>query len=81
MIAIPIDSVETEIKSSALFGNANMFAIYKPVDDAFFFIRNKEAGNGVGTAKLLKKWEVISVVYSYLGSGPFNELRKDRGNV
>lgn len=77
MIAIPIDSVATNIKSSSLFGNANMFAIYKPDDDVFFFIRNKEAGDGIGTAKLLKKWDVKRVVYSYLGKGPFTELNAD----
>lgn len=77
MIAIPIDSVATNIKSSTLFGNANMFAIYKPDADAFFFIRNKEAGDGVATAKLLKKWEVKRVVYSYMGKGPFTELKTD----
>ncbi len=77
MIAIPVDSASMDAKSSKLFGNVKMFAIYKPLEDAFFFINNKESGNGIQTAKLLKKWNVEKVVYSYMGSGPFTELDKD----
>ena len=77
MIAIPVDSATPGVKSSKLFGNVKMFAIYKPVDDEFFFIRNKEAGDGIKTAKQLKKWNVESVVYSYMGNGPFGALSED----
>lgn len=81
MIAIPIDKASIDSKSSKLFGNVDMFAIYEPEDERFFFIKNKESGNGVETAKLLKKWEVNSVVYSYMGDGPFKRLDEDDINV
>lgn len=77
MIAIPVDSATPGVKSSKLFGNVEMFAIYKPVDEEFFFIRNKEAGDGIKTAKQLKEWDVESVVYSHMGNGPFGALRED----
>ena len=77
MIAIPVDSASMDAKSSKLFGNVKMFAIYKPAEDAFFFQENIESGNGIKTAKLLKKWDIKSVVYSYMGNGPFSELNKD----
>ncbi|MDD2356621.1 MAG: NifB/NifX family molybdenum-iron cluster-binding protein [Thiovulaceae bacterium] len=81
MIAIPVDSVSTDVKSSKLFGNVKMFAIYKPKEDTFFFILNKESGNGIKTAKMLKKWNIKCVVYSYMGNGPFSELNKDKIDV
>ena len=77
MIAIPVDSASMDARSSKLFGNVKMFAIYKPAEDAFFFQENIESGNGIQTAKLLKIWDVKSVVYSYMGNGPFSELNKD----
>ena len=77
MIAIPVDSATPGIKSSKLFGNVPMFAIYAPVDDTFFFIRNQEAGDGIKTAKSLKKWNVDSVVYTHMGEGPFKVLCED----
>lgn len=77
MIAIPVDSASIDAKSSKLFGNVKMFAIYKPKEEVFFFLQNKESGNGIQTAKLLKRWDVKSVVYSYMGNGPFSELNKD----
>lgn len=81
MIAIPVDSTGEDVKSSKLFGNVEMFAIYKPNDDEFFFIKNKEAGNGIKTAKLLKNWDVESVVYTHMGDGPFKTLNKDNIDV
>ena len=77
MIAIPVDSVSTDAKSSKLFGNVKMFAIYKPTDETFFFIKNTESGNGIQTARFLKRWDVKKVAYSYMGKGPFSELCKD----
>ncbi|MDX1296167.1 MAG: NifB/NifX family molybdenum-iron cluster-binding protein [Sulfurimonadaceae bacterium] len=77
MIAIPVDSATPGVTSSPLFGNVAMFAVYKPVDEEFFFIRNKEAGDGVKTAKQLKTWGVESVVYSHMGKGPFGALSDD----
>jgi len=81
MIAIPIDSSSADAKSSKLFGNVTMFAIYEPKSDKFKFIENKEAGNGIKTAKLLKQNGVESVVYSYMGEGPFKTLSKDEIDV
>lgn len=81
MIAIPVDTASTDAKSSKLFGNVEMFAIYEPKDKRFFFIKNQEAGNGIKTAKLLKEYEVNSVVYSYMGNGPFKELNKDNVTI
>jgi predicted Fe-Mo cluster-binding NifX family protein len=77
MIAIPVDSATPGVKSSKLFGNVAMFAIYKPEEEEFFFIRNKEAGDGIKTAKQLKEWNVGSVVYSHMGNGPFGALEED----
>jgi predicted Fe-Mo cluster-binding NifX family protein len=77
MIAIPVDSASPGVKSSTLFGNAEMFAVYKPVDEEFYFVRNPGAGDGVATAKQLKKWDIDSVVYSYMGNGPFGALQED----
>ena len=81
MLAIPIDSVSVNSKSSPLFGNVKMFALYKPMEDKFIFIKNQASGNGIETAKLLKKWKVNSVVYSYMGDGPFKQLTEDKIDV
>ena len=77
MIAIPVDSATPGVKSSHLFGNVPMFAIYRPEEEEFFFIRNKAAGNGIDTARQMKAWEVDKVVYSFMGDGPFNALSGD----
>ncbi len=77
MIAIPVNSASPGVKSSKLFGNVEMFAIYRPKDEAFFFVNNLEAGDGVKTARQLKKWNVKSVAYSYMGNGPFTTLQED----
>lgn len=77
MIAIPVNSAIPGVESSNLFGNVEMFAIYKPKDETFFFVNNLEAGDGVKTAKQLKKWNVKSVAYSYMGKGPFATLQED----
>lgn len=81
MIAIPIDEATLEAKSSKLFGNVPMFAIYEPKDKSFFFINNEESGNGIKTAKFLKQHNVSSVVYSYMGDGPFQTLSQDAIDV
>jgi predicted Fe-Mo cluster-binding NifX family protein len=77
MIAIPVDSATPGVKSSKLFGNVPIFAIYRPVDEEFYFTTNQGAGDGVKTAKQLKAWGVKSVVYSYMGEGPFRALNED----
>jgi len=77
VIAIPVDTATTDAESSKLLGNVKMFAIYKPEDKKFFFIENTESGNGIKTAKLLEKEKVKSVVYSYMGDGPFKTLQQD----
>lgn len=76
MIAIPIDSHGSDIKSSALFGNVDMFALYKEDENSFTFIKNDASGNGIKTAKFLKDKGATQTVYSYMGDGPFNELNK-----
>jgi len=81
MIAIPVDSSSKDAKSSKLFGNVTMFAIYEQNKDKFLFIENKEAGNGIKTAELLKQNGIESVVYSYMGEGPFKRLIKDEIDV
>jgi predicted Fe-Mo cluster-binding NifX family protein len=77
MIAIPVDSASPDTKSSALFGNVPMFALCQPGAKTFHFVKNDEAGNGIKTAKQLKRWGVKRVVYTYLGDGPFGALRDD----
>jgi len=81
MIAIPVDSNNVDVKSSKLFGNVPMFAIYKPNNNEYTFINNTEAGNGIKTAELLKTNGVKSVVYSYMGDGPFKRLNSDNIDV
>lgn len=81
MIAIPIDSESIEAKSSKLFGNVSSFAIYDPKSDKFKFVTNTESGNGINTVKLLTNLDVKSVVYSYMGDGPFNSLSEDHIDV
>jgi predicted Fe-Mo cluster-binding NifX family protein len=77
MIAIPIDSQGSNIKSSKLFGNVDMFALYKEDENFFTFIKNDASGNGIKTAKFLKESGATKTVYSYMGDGPFNELSKN----
>jgi predicted Fe-Mo cluster-binding NifX family protein len=77
MIAIPVNSAIPGAESSKLFGNVEMFAIYNPKDKTFFFVNNLEAGDGIKTAKQMKKWNVKSVAYSYMGKGPFTALQED----
>ena len=74
MIAIPVDSATPGVKSSKLFGNVPLFAIYNPLEEEFFVIRNRGSGDGVKTARQLKEWNVEKVVYSYMGDGPFKVL-------
>lgn len=81
MIAIPIDSASTDVKSSALFGNVDMFAIYETATKSFKFIDNEASGNGIKTAKFLHDKGVTTTVYSYMGDGPFNELSKNSVDV
>jgi len=81
MIAIPIDSASVDIKSSILFGNVDMFAIYQPKEKSFKFIHNDGTGNGIKTAKFLKESGVTSTVYSFMGDGPFKELSKSGVDV
>ncbi len=74
MIAIPTDATNFGIKSSTLFGNAPIFALYNRSDKTFIFKENEGYGNGIKTAKTLQSWGVDSVVYSFLGDGPFTTM-------
>lgn len=77
MIAIPVDPDAYGTKSSLLFGNAPMFALYDQDEKQFVFKKNPGCGNGIKTAKALQAWKVEKVVYSFLGNGPFNTMEKD----
>lgn len=79
MIAIPIDSQGSDVKSSKLFGNVDMFALYNEGEKSFSFIKNSASGNGIKTAKFLKESGASKTIYSYMGDGPFKEL--DRSGI
>jgi predicted Fe-Mo cluster-binding NifX family protein len=74
MLAIPVDSEAIDTKSSKLFGNVSKFALYDPQSGSYSFRDNSGRGNGIKTAETLRAWNVESVVYSYLGDGPFNAM-------
>lgn len=74
MLAIPVDVEQIGAKSSLLFGNASVFAIYDQKENQFDFRKNPGCGNGIKTAEALKSWNVKKVVYSFLGDGPFNSM-------
>lgn len=76
MIAIPVDTDTYGTKSSLLFGNAPMFALYDQDEKQFVFKKNPGCGNGIKTAEALQVWKVDKVVYSFLGDGPFNIMEK-----
>ena len=77
MLAIPVDIEFLSARSSHLFGNASVFAIYNENDKSFDFKENPGKGNGIKTAEVLKSWNVKKVVYSFLGDGPFKTMLKD----
>lgn len=77
MIAIPVDTHHLGIKSSKLFGNVPSFVLYDLNKKKFNFKKNTGCGNGIKTAQTLRSWGVQSVVYSYLGDGPFKNMDKD----
>lgn len=77
MIAIPVDTTNIGTKSSILFGNAPTFALYNRKEETFVFKENSGCGNGIKTAKTLQSWGVDSIVYSFLGDGPFNTMNQD----
>lgn len=76
MLAIPVDIEFLSARSSLLFGNASVFAIYNENENSFDFRENPGKGNGIKTAEALKEWDVKKVVYSFLGDGPFNTMMK-----
>ena len=71
MLAIPVDIEMLGAKSSLLFGNASVFALYDPVSGAFDFKSNPGLGNGIETAKSLKAWNVEKVVYFCTARGVY----------
>lgn len=77
MLAIPVDIDMLSARSSQLFGNASVFALYDSDRKTFDFKKNPGCGNGIETANALKSWHVKKVVYSFLGDGPFNALVND----
>jgi len=81
MIAIPIDNINPDVKSSTLFGNVNYFALYDPSNKNFNFIDNKASGDGIKTAELLKTYSATKVFYSYMGNGPFGILQDNNIEV
>ncbi|WP_345984643.1 NifB/NifX family molybdenum-iron cluster-binding protein [Sulfurimonas sp. HSL-1656] len=81
MIAIPVDKAQMDAKSSTLFGNVQAFALYNNDEKAFHFIPNEGKGDGIMTANLLADHSVTSVVYSFMGDGPFGILNREGVNV
>jgi predicted Fe-Mo cluster-binding NifX family protein len=77
MIAIPVDTASMDAKSSKLFGNVPAFALYSDEEQAFQFVPNNGKGDGIATALLLADLSVTSVVYSYMGDGPFGVLERE----
>ena len=77
MLAIPVDIEQLSARSSLLFGNVSVFAIYDEKDKTFDFRKNPGQGNGIKTAEALKSWDIKKVVYSFLGDGPFNSMIKN----
>jgi len=77
MIAIPVDTASTESKSSSLFGNVSAFALYNKDEKAFRFVENSGKGDGIATAQALVDLSVQTVVYSYMGNGPFGILNRE----
>ncbi|MHC3995410.1 NifB/NifX family molybdenum-iron cluster-binding protein [Thiomicrolovo sp. ZZH C-3] len=77
MIAIPVDTASMDATSSKLFGNVQAFALYNNDEKAFHFIPNNGKGDGVKTAKLLADHSVTSVVYSFMGDGPYGVLEEE----
>jgi len=77
MVAIPVDKASMDVKSSKLFGNVSAFALYKSDENAFHFVPNNGKGDGVATARLLAELSVTSVVYSFMGNGPFDVLAQE----
>jgi predicted Fe-Mo cluster-binding NifX family protein len=77
MIAIPVDNINPDVKSSTLFGNVNYFALYSPASQNFSFIHNTARGDGIKTAELLKTYSATKVFYSYMGNGPFGTLQEN----
>lgn len=77
MIAIPINTVIQGVKSSKLFSNVSMFAIYKPKDESFFYVNNPFVGDGIETAKQLKQWGVKQLAYSFMSPSPFKTLKEN----
>lgn len=81
MIAIPVDTAAADTRSSKLFGNVSGFALFNAADDAFRFVNNDNKGDGVATAKGLADLSVDTVIYSFLGNGPFGVFEKEGINV
>lgn len=81
MIAIPVDTASMDAKSSKLFGNVSAFALYSSDEKAFHFVPNNGKGDGIVTALKLAELSVKSVVYSYMGDGPFGILNREGVNV
>jgi len=77
MLAVPVDNALPGLKSSKLFGNAPMFAIYSPDIKQFFVVENGGVGDGMNTAEFLKKQGVDSVAYTHLGEGLYKALESD----
>ncbi|HEO99679.1 MAG TPA: hypothetical protein ENO02_10315 [Epsilonproteobacteria bacterium] len=74
MLAIPVDIEYLSARSSHLFGNASVFALYDEKEDAFDFRDNPGCGNGIKTAEALIAWKVKKVTYAFLGDGPFKTM-------
>jgi len=77
MIAIPVDTLSDDARSSKLFGNVSAFALFDDAQKGFRFVTNEGKGDGVATAEGLKALSVDAVVYTHLGNGPFGVFERE----
>lgn len=74
MLAIPVETDESEPMSTKLFGNAKFFALVDPSTKHHTIIPNKGCGNGIQTANYLLEQGASSALYGFLGDGPFHVM-------
>jgi predicted Fe-Mo cluster-binding NifX family protein len=77
MIAIPVESDNSDTMSTKLFGNALFFALVDPKSKEHTVIPNEGCGNGIKTAHYLIEKGATSAVYGFLGDGPFHIMVRE----
>lgn len=80
MFAIPLsESSSTTI--SDLYGNAPYFAFIDPVTGEITVSKNDGCGDGIETAKFVKKRGATLTIFYHMGEGVFKNLIKDEIKV